>query len=622
MGKREVSYQDTRVCLDPDSLGLEITSRGEIWRSADSYRPYFCVGQEKIRFDSAAKKEHFEWKTGVGTGIRSVFTGFVIGGRQDGMSFQTVIWIEYATQDVFFELTPLREAEENIGNFYWPGEMAFTSRRRDWYSVINLLQGLLIPNDWEYAVDRVTFDGQMCSAGSYMPWFGQVRPGASYIAIVCDPWDAGYQAEHPAGSDYCHLSVRWLPSLGKLAYRRCVKYRFIKDGDYNDLCKVYRACAKEKGLLVTLKEKAARNPLVERFIGSAIVHTCIKTHVSPDSAYYDREHPEKNDSVVPFAVREEQIRRLKEIGLEKVYLHLDGWGEPGYDNQHPDYLPACAEAGGWEGMRHLAESMKEMNYLFALHDQYRDYYFDAKTYDGEFSIVSPEGKKPDFCRWAGGWQTYICATQAPLYLKRNFTELFRQGIKPEGTYLDVFTCNESDECAHPWHRMTRKECIEYRKNCFDFLNAHDILPSSEEVADWAIPSVVTAHYGPYEFMLAPKKDPMGIPVPLFNLVYHDCVVLPWLMDADQPQGDYMLYALLNGGAAYLDCELEEEALLRGVERYRIVAELQEKVALSEMVRHEFLDGDYRRQKSVFGDGTEVEIDLERSVYTIRHAGQK
>ena len=34
-----------------------------------------------------------------------------------------------------------------------------------------------------------------------------------------------------------------------------------------------------------------------------------------------------------------------------LYLHLDGWAQPGYDNQHPDYLPACKEAGGWEDMK-------------------------------------------------------------------------------------------------------------------------------------------------------------------------------------------------------------------------------------------------------------------------------
>lgn len=606
-----------KLVLDQKTLSVEIESQGEVWKFANGYRPYFCVGEEKIYFDSAQTIEHIDWKTGVGSGIRSVFTGFQINGIYDEMSFQTVIWMEDATQDYFFELTPLVESKTLVGNFYWPGEMEFTKRSSEWYSVINLLQGLLIPNDWKYEVSKLVFDGQMCSAGAYMPWFGQVRPGSSYIAIVCDPWDAGYQVEHPADSDYCHVAVRWLPSLGSLSYKRTVKYRFVKDGDYNDLCKVYRTYAKEKALLVTLKEKAAKNPLVDKFIGSAIVHTGIKTHVSEESAYFDKESPEKNDYFVPFEAREKQMKNLKELGLEKVYLHLDGWGNPGYDNKHPDYLPACIEAGGWEGMKSLSDRMKEMNYMFAIHDQYRDYYFDAETYDPEFSMIAPDGKKPDFCRWAGGWQTYICASQSPLYLKRNFTEIFKQGIQLEGTYLDVFTCNEADECNHPWHRMTRKECIEYRKNCFDFLVANDIIPSSEEVTDWAIPSVVTVHYGPYSFMLENGKDPQGIPVPLFNLVYHDCVVLPWMMEADKPQGDYMLYALLNGGAAYLDCEAQGEALQKEIDRYKIVAELQEKVAKCEMVSHEFMDGSYQKQKTVFSDGTIVTVDLDKGTYQIQ-----
>lgn len=616
MNRIDIVFQNSRLSFEPCSLGMEMEHQGQRWRFDPGYRPYFRAGEETIYFDTAKSIEHLPWMTGVGTGVRSVYTGFDIEGAAVPMSFQTVVWIEYATEDVFFELTPLAEAGSFTGSFYWPGPMEFTNDSGEWYSVINQLQGLLIPNNWKFEVVKLVFDGQMCSAGSYMPWFGQVRPGGAYIAIVCDPWDAGYQVKHPADSDYCHLSVRWLESLGGLSYKRTIIYRFVKDGDYNDLCKIYRAYAKEKALLVTLKEKAAKNPLVEKFIGSAIVHTGIKTHVSRDSAYYNKERPEKNDCVVSFAAREAQIRKLKEHGLSKVYLHLDGWGDPGYDNQHPDYLPACVEAGGWPAMKALSDSMKDMNYMFAVHDQYRDYYVDAKTYDPEFSIVAPDGTKPDFCRWAGGRQTYICASQSPLYLRRNLAELLKHGIQLEGAYLDVFTCNEPDECAHPWHKMNRKECIEFRKSCLDYLAAHDILPSSEEAADWAVPSVVTAHYGPYSFMLENGKDPQGIPVPLFNLVYHDCVVLPWLMDADRPEGDYMLYALLNGGAAYLDCDAEGEDLKTEIARYRIVAGLQEKVTACEMISHRFLDGDYRKQETVFSDGTRVRIDLNEGTYQI------
>ena len=155
------------------------------------------------------------------------------------------------------------------------------------------------------------------------------------------------------------------------------------------------------------------------------------------------------------------------------------------------------------------------------------------------------------------------------------------------------------------------------------------MPSSEECTDWAMRTLVFSHYGPYDFMLQKPGSPRrGIPVPLFNLVYHECMILPWLMDRLPGQEDYMLYALLNGGAAYMDkdgaypgCDgafadgethLDEE-----IRRYRIVAALQEKVARCEMVRHEFLDGDPNRQKTTFSDGTTVEIDLAAGSYEIR-----
>lgn len=617
MSIREVGNNDTLLMYNEETLAVSIKVKEEIWQWDQGYNPYFRIKEEKIYFKDSKKIEHFEWQTGVGVGIRSKFNEFEIEGKIDPLSFETITWIEYATGNVYFELVPLTESLVQIGDFYWPGQMAFREKSDKWYSVVNVLQGLIIPNNWPYEINKIVFEGQMCSTAAYMPWFGQVRPTGGYIAIVCDPWDAAYQVEHQANGDYCHVAVRWLPSMGGLTYKRTMKMSFLEKCDYNDLCKVYRVYAKEKGLLITLKEKAAKNELVDKFIGSAVVHTGIKTHVSSESAYYDKENPEKNDYCVSFNTRQEQMYKLKEKGLEKVYLHLDGWGDPGYDNKHPDYLPACIEAGGWEGMKSLSDAMKDLNYMFAIHDQYRDYYFDANTYDKEFSMHNADGSRPEFCRWAGGWQTYICASQAPLYLRRNFTELFKKGIQLEGTYLDVFTCNEADECIHPWHRMTRKECIEFRKSCFDYLLANDILPSSEEVVDWAMPSVVTAHYAPYEFMLWPNAEPKGIPTPLFNLVYHDCVAVPWMMNEHEKYGDYMLYALLNGGAAYLDCEAEGEALDRQIKRYKIVANLQERVAKCEMVRHEFLDDNYKIQKSIYSDGTEVIINLGNGSYEIK-----
>ena len=73
------------------------------------------------------------------------------------------------------------------------------------------------------------------------------------------------------------MSVRFEESLGRMDERRVMRYTFLDDCDYNDLCKVYRAYVNECGRLRTLSEKAARNPSVDDLIGCAFVHTGIKT---------------------------------------------------------------------------------------------------------------------------------------------------------------------------------------------------------------------------------------------------------------------------------------------------------------------------------------------------------
>ncbi|MFQ9494486.1 MAG: DUF5696 domain-containing protein [Dorea longicatena] len=435
---------------------------------------------------------------------------------------------------------------------FWPGELELEEKRKDWYTLLNMQQGVMIPNDWETELKDIPFDGFFETAGGYMPWFAQFKGGNGYIAICTTPWNAGYQAEHPQNGPYTHVSVRFEPSLGRMDYRRIVRYTLIEDGDYNDACKIYRQYVKEQGNLCTLNEKAARVPSVNDLIGCSFIHKGIKTFVQPESDFFDPENPEKNNNLTSFAVRTREMKELHELGAGKLYLHLDGWAESGYDNNHPDYTPACEEAGGWKAMKELSDTMKEQGDLFGIHDQYRDYYFSAESFDEDYACRLPDGTIPTHKRWAGGQQSYLCATQAPHYVQRNFSELEKNQIHLDGAYLDVFTCNEGDECNNPRHRMTRRECYDYRARCFDYLMSKGILPSSEEVSDWSARSLVFCHYAPYDFMLRKPGSPKhGIPVPLFNLVYHDCLIEPWMMEKIDDTEDYMLYALLNGGAPYL-----------------------------------------------------------------------
>lgn len=650
----QISSNGTTLYLDEAALRYTIEAGGSLWQWQCFYEPYFICesdGSERtVRFLEAKKISHRTYTFGVGCGIISRFEDFIIDGVEKTYIFETFVWIETSTGHVYFEWIPLCEDGLHVKKVFWPGPMTFEEKRSDWYTLLTHQQGLLIPNDWPVPLEKPVFDGFFGTAGGYMPWFGQVRGRQGYIAICLTPWNAGYNAEDLGG---IHVSVRFEESLGRMDERRVMRYTFLDDCDYNDLCKVYRAYVNECGRLRTLSEKAARNPSVDDLIGCAFVHTGIKTFVQPDSDFFDKENPQKNNHLTSFSKRAKEIYRLHTLGVKKLYLHLDGWAQPGYDNNHPDYLPACREAGGWDGMRELSDAVHECGYMFGIHDQYRDYYKRAESYDENFACMNADGTIPGHKHWAGGPQSYLCATQAPYYVRRNFSEIERQGIRLDGAYLDVFTCNEGDECANPMHKMSRRDCYEFRGRCFEWLLSKGILTSSEEVSDWAVPSLVFCHYAPYDFMMrAPGGKKQGIPVPLYNLVYHDCVIEPWMMEAHDGD-DYMLYALLNGGAPYLirdgaypntDGAFEtkssdsdnvdkkdgetaarqaaEAKLVSDIGRCRVVSELHERIAKCEMVRHEFVGGDVNVHKTVFSDGTAVIVDFTQQSYKILNGQRK
>lgn len=610
--------------FDENTLSFNISANKTEWQTKADFSPFIKTTDKIIYFEEASFISHKEVITGVGKGILSRFEGY-----ESGIVFETFVWIENTTNDIYFEWIPIEESSTNVDYIYWPGEFEFNKDSSDWYTLLPKQQGLLIPNNWKTEFKPDGFNGRFGTAGAYLPFFSQIKYEKGYIAISLTPWNMGYYATHPENGGYTSVGFRLENSLGKMEYRRIMRYSFLDSCDYNDICKFYRDFTIETGKLKTLEEKALRTPSINNLIGCAFVHKGIKTCVQPDSDFFDDAAPDKNNHLTSFKKRAEEMIELKSLGVDKLYLHLDGWAEPGYDNNHPDYLPACNEAGGWEGMKELADTMQELGFMFGIHDQYRDFYKTAKSYSDDLACMSPDGSIYTHKRWAGGPQAYLCTIQAPYYVKRNFTEIAEHNIHLDCAYLDVFTCNEGDECANPHHCMTRCDSYRYRNKCFDYLLSKNILPSSEEVNDWCMKSLVFCHYAPYDFMLhEPGSPKMGIPVPLFNLVYHDCVIEPWMMDKVSENEDYMLYALINGGAPYLvrdpaypgidgsftiDNDLK---LTDDIKRSNVVSEFHEKVAKAELVKHELFDKSGRKQASTFANGYRVVVDFDNSSYEI------
>ena len=102
----------------------------------------------------------------------------------------------------------------------------------------------------------------------------------------------------------------------------------------------------------------------------------------------------------------------------------------------------------------------------------------------------------------------------------------------------------------------------------------------------------------------------------------------WMMEKIDDTEDYMLYALLNGGAPYLirdgaypdfDGSFEGNVkmhIMEDIKRCKVVTELHKKVAKCEMVSHEMVDGNPEIQRTMFSDGTKVTVDFGKQIYSI------
>jgi hypothetical protein len=191
--------------------------------------------------------------------------------------------------------------------------------------------------------------------------------------------------------------------------------------------------------------------------------------------------------------------------------------------------------------------------------------------------------------WDGGIQTLLTGRFMLGHLVKTYQWLFRHGIRPQGIYLDVFGYVPPDQDFNPEHPSTRSDGLRDRAACYHWSRNNLGFVGTEAAADWTVP------YADFSSPLSPGK---AIPVPLFNLVYHDAIITPY-----QP-GD--LHGLLNGGAPQMfgarDLTQEDLALVRRM------SALHQRVALLEMTGHEFLDQNYRKERTTFADGTTVTVD--------------
>ncbi|MCX7016945.1 MAG: hypothetical protein NTW86_31030 [Candidatus Sumerlaeota bacterium] len=470
------------------------------------------------------------------------------------------------------------------------------------YLVIPMNEGISYPVEDEsiQPMRLIAYGGH----GICMAFWGATDGERGQMAILETPDDAAIRIARQDGR-LC-VAPEWDARKGQFGYERRLRYVFFDQGGHVAMCKRYREYAKQIGLFKTLEEKRRVNPNVDLLVGA--VNTW---YWAPDAAA--------------------MVREMKAAGIERIL-----WSHAG----QPEDIQAMNDMGG---------------VLTSRYDIYQDL-MDPHVIQEKLGRAHPDWTQGAWPKdimigangeWTKGWQVkgkdgvmYPCAVccdrQAVGYARERVpADLATHPYRCR--FIDTTTAAPWRECYSPDHPMTRSDSRHWKMELLRYMSEEmKLVTGSETGHDASVPFV---HY--YEGMMslasyrvpdagramqkildeAPErvvKFQLGwqYRLPLWELVYHDCVVAQWYW------GDYnnkipslwdkrdlfnILYA--SGPMFMFNREFWEKNKERFARSYRNISPVARAAGYAEMTDHRFLALDRSVQQTRFANGVVATVNF-------------
>jgi hypothetical protein len=594
-----VENTDLRVRIDPGAAAIDVEEGRSrtLWTQAE------------------AKRAPFRGVKALPDGV-TFEADFSAAGKTYTMALKLTLPERGADMRVEADMTDRAASIENVG-FLSP-------------FLLDSASGAIVMADYSnghaYPVRMKPFPkGRLLISNMDMPWVGvcDLETGQGYALIAETPDDASVDVVtiEREGHSVSAPRLMWGPSMRTFRYTRRALYRFSARGGYVALAKAYRAYAKENGLIVPFAEKLARNPNLARLFGAPDVW---------------------GNGSLRFA------REAKAAGVEKMLIHGTS--------------PAA--------------DMKAINELGYLTSEY-DIYQDVMPAKDESEIASRAEMVPDnvVLRADGTRMPAWLTWDKKQFMKRCPTFWLRtaqRGIPKAladrpylGRFIDVTTAEPFYECYDQAHPLTNSDKKQRGVELLSYVRSLGLVTGGEHGRWWAVPYLDYIEgmmsggstSWPAGWLKHPKTkdeafaDPNGRPfpkweeyakwgigheyrVPLWELVFHDCVVSTWywgdssdfLLDAApevtaKKDAFNILYATMPMMWANQEGSWAKnrELFLR---TYRNTCKLHEVLATAELVSHEFVTADRAVQRSRFSDGTEVIVNFGEQAYQAEVGGTR
>jgi hypothetical protein len=486
--------------------------------------------------------------------------------------------------------------------------------RKGTHLIVPMNEGIDYPSDDESIkpMHLVAYGGH----GICMAFWGITDGNAGQMAILETPDDAHIRIERQKDGPL-YIAPAWEGQKGRFGYERKVRYVFFDAGGHVAMCKRYRAYAQQIGLFKTLAEKRKANPNVDLLIG-AVNTWC-----------FDRK--------AALGI----VAGMQEAGIDRIL-----WS----DEADPNTIKAMNDMGILTSRYDIYQDVMDPSKFPLLRYNHPDWVTAAWPKD---LMLSASGD------WTKGWEVetkdgsgmvpcgVVCDKQAIAFAERRIPEDLKTHPY-RCRFLDTTTATPWRECYSPDHPMTRTDSRKYKMDLLDLVsNKYGLVCGSETGHDAAVPYV---HYfegmlslGPYRTADAGRE--MGkiegeVPanlskfqvghqyrLPLWELVYHDCVVAHWYW------GDYNnklppiwdkrdLFNALYGTAPMFMFHKAfwEKNKDRFAQSYRAASPVARATGYSEMTDHRFLTADRSVQQTSFANGVSVTVNFGDKPFKIAGGG--
>ncbi len=468
--------------------------------------------------------------------------------------------------------------------------------------IVPMNEGISYPVDDPAAPEHtlIAYGGH----GICMGFWGVTDGDAGHMGIIETPDDARIRMRREKGN--LHVAPLWEPQRGEAGYARKLRFVFFDKGGHVAMCKRYRAHAKATGLFKTLAEKRQKNPNVDLLIGAVNVWC------------WDR------DAVGI-------VKEMQTAGIERIL-----WS----NRRSPEQLKALNAMPGVLTSRYdiYQDLMDPEIVKTKLHRSHGDWTQEGFPHD----IMLDEHGRP-----RAGWRVkgkdgvmypcaVLCDKRAPDYArKRVLEELKTHPYRCR--FIDTTTASSWRECYHPDHPMTRSESRKWKMELLRFMSEEAKLVTGSETGHEA--SVPYLHYFEGMLSLGPFRVPDAgrrmaeiwdeVPkrvakfqvgheyrLPLWELVYHDCVVAQWYW------GDYnnklpalwdkrdLFNALYGTPPMFMfNRNLWNRNRARFARSYRDTCPIARATGYSEMTDHRILTPDRSVQQTAFANGTVITVNF-------------